>query len=468
MSRVFHVAVREFVATVWSKGFMLGVLMTPFVILLVVVAVQWLVRTDGPAVSGEVAIIDRSGLVGERFARRLAPEALTEERERQMRAAQEQIGDALDRLELGERSAAAARSAADRAAQQAIPDPPALRVAVLATDADPDQHRRGLGSGRASDPDQRIALAVVPEGAVRAPEQGAAYEHPDLFVAPRLDFEVQSRIRATLQAAVIDARLEDSGFDIAAVRSIMATPHVRAAAVTPEGETRAAGELTAFLIPGAFMLLLWVSVFTAGQYLLTTTIEEKSSRVMEVLLSAVSPIQLMTGKILGQMGVGLLVLLMYSGLGLASLAVFAYLHLIAWTDVALLLVFFFIAFFIIAATMAAVGSAVTDLREAQSLMTPVMVILFIPMMLWMPIQRDPNSTFATVLSFTPLVNPFVMVLRVAGSEPVPAWQIGAAIAVGVATVLVMVWFAAKVFRIGVLMYGKPPDLRTLFRWIRMA
>jgi ABC-2 type transport system permease protein len=90
------------------------------------------------------------------------------------------------------------------------------------------------------------------------------------------------------------------------------------------------------------------------------------------------------------------------------------------------------------------------------------------MMLWMPILRNPNSTFAQVCSFVPLINPFVMVLRVSGSETIPFWQIPASILVGMLTVVVLAWASAKIFRIGVLMYGKPPNLATLIRWVRMA
>src|SRR4030095_16152661 len=108
------------------------------------------------------------------------------------------------------------------------------------------------------------------------------------------------------------------------------------------------------LIPGAFLFLLWISVFTAGQYLLTSTIEEKSSRVMEVLLSAVSPMQLLVGKIVGQMAVGLTILLLYSSVGIVSLIVFSMKHLIDPLNLVYLILFFFIAFFFIATLMASI------------------------------------------------------------------------------------------------------------------
>jgi ABC-2 type transport system permease protein len=216
------------------------------------------------------------------------------------------------------------------------------------------------------------------------------------------------------------------------------------------------------------MFLLWISVFTCGQYLLSSTIEEKSNRVMEVLLSAVSPIQLMSGKILGQMCVGIAILCLYGGAGMFALVAFALLDVIDFMNLVYLGIYFVIAFSLIACVMAAVGSAVNDIREAQSLLGPIMIVLVIPMMLWMPILRNPNSMFAQVASFVPPIGPFVMVLRVAGSEKIPAWQIPATIVVGFISVGVFLWATAKIFRIGVLMYGKAPNLGTLIRWIRMA
>jgi ABC-2 type transport system permease protein len=216
------------------------------------------------------------------------------------------------------------------------------------------------------------------------------------------------------------------------------------------------------------MAVLMISVMIGGQYLLTTTVEEKSSRVVEVLLSALSPMQLMTGKILGQLCVGLTILLIYSSVGGGALILYGLADLIGLVPLIYMIVFFLIAYVTVGALMAAVGSAVNDMREAQSLQGPVMITLIIPYMLWFPISRDPNSLFATIISFLPPVNPFVMMLRITSTEPPPTWQVLLSILVGLLGVYVAVWAAAKVFRIGLLMFGKPPNLVTLVRWVRMA
>jgi ABC-2 type transport system permease protein len=216
------------------------------------------------------------------------------------------------------------------------------------------------------------------------------------------------------------------------------------------------------------MMLLFMGVMGSGQGLLTTTIEEKSSRVMEVLLSAVSPMQLMAGKLLGHMAISLLALSLYIGLGLLALTSFSLLGLLEPKLIFYLFVFFIVSFFMIGSLMMAAGAAVNDLREAQSLMTPMMLILASPWLLWMPVSRDPSSTLSVIVSFVPPVNSFTMLPRMASTEPPPMWQVWLSIGIGIAAVVGAVWVAAKVFRIGLLMFGKPPDFATLLRWIRAA
>ncbi len=222
------------------------------------------------------------------------------------------------------------------------------------------------------------------------------------------------------------------------------------------------------LLPGAFMVLLLMSVLTSGQNMMTNTIEEKSSRVVEVLLSAVSPMELMTGKIFGQMLVGFVVLALYAAMGIAALVSFAALGLLDPMLLIYLLLFYLIAYCYIASMMGSIGAAVNELREAQALMTPVMLVIMIPWLLWLPITRDPNSTFATVTSFVPPINSFVMLLRITSTDPPPTWQIWLSITIGAVGVYFALRIAAKIFRIGLLMHGKPPNLATLLRWVRQA
>ncbi len=462
MRKTLHVMVREFIATVSTKGFIFGILLTPILILGAVTLMPLLMSKTGPRVSGHLAIIDQTGLVAPKVEHRFTPEEVAKRLERRARRGMEQMSQLAPMNDAARQQAEAAIKAASG---------PALKVNILPPESDVEAAKVPIleAAGREKDAsagDQRLALVVIPPETVRPGPDGAFAPYP-LFVAPKLDFQVQEDIIDQIDAAIVDARLDASGMDTAAIRRLIATPRTEAKAVTAEGE-RKTSPVVGIIVPMAFMMLIWISVFSAGQYLLTSLIEEKSSRVMEVLLSAVSPMQLMVGKILGQMGVGLLILGAYGAMGIGSLITFQMSHAIDALSIFYMLVFFLIAFFLIAAMMAAIGSCVADIREAQTLMTPVMIVLIIPMMLWMPIQRNPNSLFAQVCSFIPPINPFVMVLRLTGSEKVPTWQVPASMLAGFAGALIACWAAAKIFRLGVLMYGKPPSFMGLLKMVRYA
>ncbi|MFN7019718.1 MAG: ABC transporter permease [Phycisphaerales bacterium] len=475
MRKTFHVAWREFCSTVLTKGFIIGILMTPVFILIVAGGAVLLGKLKGPRLSGTVAIIDQAGGVADRVERRFSGQDAEFERRRMSR----QIADAATQnaaaAGISEKQAEIAAGIAAAQADELL-NKADLSVEVLPPTSDIEAEKKGLAEvdvhAKDRPSNQRIAIAVVPRGSVLPDEQGdfAAF---DLYTAPRVDPEVQSSIRRKIADAIIDARIDadprtmSAGLSPESVRAMVNQPSANTVTVTTSGDKKSIGELQV-LVPMAFMLLLLMSVMTGGQYLLTTTVEEKSSRVMEVLLSAVSPMQLMVGKICGQMGVGLLILAVYSGAGVGGLMVFSFMHVLNPVLLVYLVIFFFIAFFVIASMMAAAGSAVSEMREAQTLMTPIMIIVMLPWLLWLPISRAPNSLFSTIISFIPGINPFVMIIRLAGSEPVPAWQIPLSILVGLISVLFCAWAAAKIFRIGVLMYGKPPNFRTLVRWVRMA
>jgi ABC-2 type transport system permease protein len=481
MNRTLLVAVREFTSTVFTRGFLLGVVLTPVFIGIAILAVALVSRLEGPRIAGRFAVVDQTGQVAPRIAERFKPEAEARAAAEQAEKAKAAVDEGLKRMNLNlppEQAEQAKQRVTEQAKQAAKPvdfsvevlDPASTDIDALKNEIRAAEIKtRGSGEG----PKPLLALAVISPASI-TPDQKSAYEPFQLFVNPRLDFEIQSRLRERVGAAVVDTRLATdprvlaSGISPESLRALLQTPRPEIATLTAEGGERKSMGPLQFMVPLAFMILLMISVMTGGQYLLTAVVEEKGSRVMEVLLSAVSPVQLMVGKIMGQMAVALVILVVYSGMGIAGLIAFALADLVQPMTLVYLLVYFFIAFFTIASLMAAAGSAVNEMREAQTLISPIMMIIMLPWLLWMPIQRAPNSSFATIASFVPGVNPFVMAIRLGGSEPIPFWQIPVSMVVGIATAVFCGWAAAKIFRIGVLMYGKPPDLKTLVKWVRMA
>ncbi|MFN0012787.1 MAG: ABC transporter permease [Phycisphaerales bacterium] len=473
MIRMLHVAYREFASTAYTKSFMFGFFVMPIIMFVGIIGATALLNKEGPKVQGTVAVIDQSPgqTVAEGLRKRFSPE--------------QQAKDAAERAEQVKKvvgaspvGAMAENDPQMQAALKAATLQTDIRLEVLAPDSDVKKEEERIWQDAASkdaSPEaqggKRLALVVVPPEAVVKKDDGT-YGTQKLSIRQKLDIQLQNNIDRKVGESIVDARLDAAGFgaERERIRAMIRRPTVEAEEVTAQGNKKGLGGI-GIIMPMAFMMLLWISVFTAGQYLLTTTIEEKSSRVMEVLLSAVSSRQLLIGKILGQMCVGLLVLGLYAGLGVGSLFFTKLIHIIDLTNLIYMGVFFLIAYALVACMMAAIGSAVSDMREAQALMTPVMLVLIVPMVLWMPISRDPNGMFATIASMTPPISPFVMVLRIpaaAGSIPVPAWQIALSIGLGIASVVFVAWAAAKIFRVGVLMYGKPPNLGTLIKWVRMA
>jgi len=477
--KTIHVAKREFGSTVMTKGFIFGILLTPLILLVVVGAMALTSRLKGPTLSGEIAVIDRTGAVAPGIVEAFGDTGLKREHDRVTRETGEAIEKTADMLGVDRQQAQQAKDMSQMGMGAAATNTPDLTVAVLDGAADPEPIKDTLktiditeknpsgGSKR-----QRIAVAIIDPDAL-TPDDKGDYGGFELYTAQRIDFQIQERIAKRVGRAIVDARLASderigaTGMTTEQVRQLIREPRGAMQTMTPKGE-RKSSEMATMFIPLGFMMLLFIAVMTGGQYLVTTVVEEKSSRVMEVLLSAVSPMELMVGKILGQMLVGLLILVLYSGMSITALIYFSQSHLLQPMNIVYIIIFFFIAFFVVASLLAAVGSAVTELREAQTLMTPIMVSLMLPYLLWLPVSRAPNSVFSTVLSFIPVINPFVMVIRLGGSEPIPAWQPPVSVLIGIVTVVFCAWAAAKVFRIGVLMYGKPPNLKTLIQWVRMA
>ena len=467
MSRIFHVAVREFLATVATKGFIIGVLVTPLMLLLLVIVMPRFINAPPPRVAGEVALIDPTGEVGTGLRDYLRPEKIAGRRQARLKQIEAATPEAVRQLT---ESSPQAQAATRQALEQAAGEAPDLSVLALDPSTSLEQAKAPLHEEEGKDrkgAGGRLALAVIHPDAVTREKGKEKFGGYDLYVRGKLDDRIEDEIRAGLRESILVARVRASGLDRGLVEALTRVETKESVTVTSGGE-RKTNEVVNALLPGGLMLLLMMSVMTGGSSLLTTTVEEKSNRVVEILLSAVSPRQLLMGKILGQMAVGFVVLALYAGLGIAALVSFAMMGLVDPMLLVFLLIFFLLAYFTMASLLGAIGAAVSEMREAQSLMTPVMLLMMVPWVLWMPISRSPDSPMAVVLSFLPPVSNFAMLLRLSSTSPPPMWQAWLSVLIGAAGAYAALWFAAKVFRIGLLMYGKPPSLRTLVRWARMA
>ena len=290
--------------------------------------------------------------------------------------------------------------------------------------------------------------------------------------AKAADIDLVPAVENLLNGVVVDKRCRLSNVSpelLAQLRRRVPTEHLEVGSAANEERVKKQSErITGMMVPFFFMYLMFIGIFGMGQQMLTSVIEEKSSRVIEVLLSALSPFQLMAGKILGLTGIGLTVISLW---GIAAFAA------VSWQginiDVSVELVLFFAVYYILGfilfnAILAGVGSICNTIKEAQGLMMPIVLVSVLPMMAWMKLVQDPGGTLARVLSFIPPLTPMVMILRMSATSDISPIEKAASIVLLLASVLAVMWLAARVFRTGILMYGKRPRLQEVLRWLRQS
>ena len=420
--RIRVIAWRDFRYTVLTKGFLIGAIILPGIMFAAIPLLPLLIDSKTPPLTGRVAVIDPSNSIAKA-------------------------------LEITLRKTPAETIDLDEDATNTSTTDVALTVESV-----PDPSRAA---------DLRLQLRDSSLQALIIISSNADGPSTELLIPSEASPRHTTILEKSLREAVTRARVSKANEDYERITKLLARPKIDTRRVSPDGSESNENAQLRMLVPAGFMFLLWMAVITSGNYLLTSTIEEKSSRVMEVLLSAVSPIELLCGKLVGQAGVAGVMLLMYGGVGLAGLGAVAMLDVVPLPHLLWLVVWFPLAYFTVAAIMVSLGSAVSDLREAQSLIGPAMILLTLPLILWFPIVENPNGTLATVCSFIPPAAPFVMILRLTGAnESVPLMQALLAMFVSAATVVAILWAGARVFRVGVLMQGKPPSPMELLRWIK--
>ena len=269
-----------------------------------------------------------------------------------------------------------------------------------------------------------------------------------------------------------------------------------------EGDSEAQSSVISTGIGFVLGMVLYMFLIIYGGMVMQSVIEEKNSRVLEVMVSSVKPFDMMMGKILGVAAVAAVQVLIWGVLicGVSALAMPALIPSdimqnveamqqgtlnMAQTDMDMdmlraigtatdfgylatifvwLLLFIIGGYLLYSALFAAIGSSVDSVQDAQQLQTPVMMPIIFSIIIMMTILNDPNSTLAVWCSYIPFTSPVVMMARIPSG--VPVWQIVVSLAILYATFVAAVWFAAKIYRVGIFMYGKKPSFRELWKWVR--
>lgn len=226
--------------------------------------------------------------------------------------------------------------------------------------------------------------------------------------------------------------------------------------------------LTAIFLPFGVMMLMFLVIFLAAQPMLESGMEEKGQRIAEVLLGSVTPTQLMGGKLLGNVAGSLLIFACYGLGGWFIMQRNGWGEGFPWAVFPWFLVFQVLGVVFFSSLFLTIGASINEMKEAQSLLLPVWLVLMLPMMIWMIVVRDPNGPVAVTLSFFPPSTPLMMILRLASGQTIPAWQAPAAAMLMLGATAAVVYLAGRLYRISLLRTDTVRSLAQLLSRFRSA
>lgn len=458
MSKIYVIARREFWAAVASKAFIISIVLMP-IMMLGSLAFQLLVEYVKPSEVRTLAIIDRTP--GEATKSLETMEALVEmskpeeteasKKKRQITikfvrvapSASDAESVLKQRVEVADRVRKKEFSgffdiSAD-ALKMPAKDAPAKEDVVYYTDRNLDREVQGSAF-------MWVLMAVN--------IQKAAFLNPTLFLKGRTSYQPKE-----LAALILEA-----GKSTGRSLPIKDLPHLDTKTNTLV-DGKEAKIVENIIVPLILIMLMFMVIMAGAAPLLQAVIEEKMQRIAEVLLGSARPFEILMGKLLGMTAVGLLLSAVYlSGGSFIAMrfdaARFLRPDLLIW-----FILFQSLALLMFGSIFLGVGSAVSDLKQSQSLMSPLMIVLVLPLMVIMTVIEDPSSTISRTLSFIPTATPMIMLARVALQADLPLWEPLLGMLIMLVTTVAVVFLAGRVFRIGYLSQGQMPKMGELVRWM---
>jgi ABC-2 type transport system permease protein len=430
MRKVLVIALREYLAAVRSKAFIVGIIMMPVLMSGAAVA-QFFLGDQVDLTPKRFAIVDRTQ------ARRFA--ALLQEKTLERNAAVD----------------------AHKKPEFVIVDEP------LTDETDLDAMRFRLSERvRAGEltgfleigPD--ILLGGRDAAALRYQSNRPSYQDFAKWANQQINQETLAQ-----RAAQRHIKLDDLGSIVQPVPMVTKGLTTRDARTGELREGEDQNPIVAFLLPGGMLVLMFMLILLGAAPLLQGVIEEKMQRIAEVLLGSVQPFTLMMGKLIGMVGVSLTLSSIYLGGAYWAVQHYGYGEYLTWDIVAWFLLYQTLAVFMFGSIYAAVGAACTDMKEAQAMLTPVTLIAMLPMFIWISVVKEPTSVFSTIASLFPPATPTLMLARQAIPPGIPLWQPILGVALMVATTFLCIYAAGRVFRVGILLQGKGARFSDLVRWV---
>jgi len=449
MKKFLAVVKREYIQRVRTKFFVVATILGPVIMASFVVLPMLLasIRTGGPT---RLAVVDESGKVYERFRDALnRPRGEDEEQPAKVSPSQAVNANQQDRMK-----------------QTAQDSEPGFTVEQLSLDGRSiDQARAQLG--------ERVRKSEL-DGYVVIPKNILADGKAEFYARNTGDIFTRETVEDRLSNAVRDERLAEKNINQKDLREANKRVSLASTKIGEKGEEKIAGSgLVGFLVVFRFGFLIYMTVLLYGQMVLGAVVEEKETRIAEILFSSIRSFPLMMGKLVGVSLVALSQLSIW-GLAFAALTLaaaargipMALPHVPAAMFLYLLL-YFLMGFFIYATIYAVIGSMVTTTQEGAQLAMPVMAILAISLWSSLAVIRSPNSSLAFWGSMFPFSAPITMLVRIVTETP-PLWQILLSLGIGIATIVGLIWLASRIYRIGMLMTGKKATIPEVWRWVRQA
>ena len=298
---------------------------------------------------------------------------------------------------------------------------------------------------------------------------------PEFYSRNAADVFTRAKIEERVSRAVRAERLAEANIDEKLVADLSQPVKIRTLPVGGTGEESDSD--IAFYLAFGVGFVIYLTILMYGQTVLGAVIEEKETRIAEIIFSSVRPFPVMMGKLIGvslvaftQLAIWGLAYVAFAGFGVSILVaqgVPIRLPHIAPIIIIYFVLFFLLGYFIYATIYALVGSMVTTAQEGGQLALPIALLLVIGFYLAFPVIRSPNSSFAVWVSMFPFFSPITMLVRIATQTP-PHWQIALSLLIGFAAVVSLIWLASRIYRIGMLMYGKKASIPEVWRWVKQA
>jgi ABC-2 type transport system permease protein len=434
MRKILRIAEREYLATVRTKGFIIGLVLAPILMGGGALAL-FLLRNQVDTRDRQIVLLDRSGV--------LAPALI--------RAATERNAKEVYDEKTGKKTK------------------PAYLLQEMPPEEGAAEAQRLELSGRVRGGSLHAFLEIGAD-IVTPPKEGDSGKILYYAKNAALD-DIRRWLNGPINEELRQLRLRRAGIDPAKVphlfQWLQAEPMGLLARDSGTGEVsqpRRSSEAEAVLIPMIATVLMFLLLMMGTASLLQAVMEEKSQRIAEVMLGAAKPFELMMGKVLGGVAVALTGSLVYVLGTIVALQLLAQSQFIPYQLLPWFFAYLIGACFLFGALQAGLGALCSDAKDAQSLQLPAMLPMMIPMFLLGPVFREPNSAVAVVASLLPPFTPTLMVLRQAMPGGVPLWQPMVGLIGVIACALLTVWASSRIYRIGILMQGKPPRLTEIVRF----